>query len=119
MLIRTRGDDPGTAGQQGKFETNLANNLPAVILSHGRNGFGATSTFGVARPTATGGTDEEENSGGTLLENEFFSRGYSAENAGCADNNNEGAPLCAFDDIVMWISPALLNNRMVSAGRLP
>ena len=118
LVVRTRGDDPGTAGQQGKFESNLAINLPAVILSHGRNGFGATSTFGVTRPIAPGGTDEDENTGG-VFPNRFFSRSYSGESAGCADDNNEGVSLCAFDDIVMWISPSLLNNRMVRAGRLP
>ena len=113
----TRGDDPGSIGTiEGKFSAPLADNLPAIVISHGRNGFGAISTSGVTRPPAPGGTDEAKNTDG---DNTFYSRGYSGDNSSCADNNDESTPLCAFDDIVMWLSPAVLNNRMVTSGRLP
>ena len=52
-------------------------------------------------------------------DNVFVSRVYTGESNGCADDPDESAALCAFDDIVKWVSPALLNNRMVVAGRLP
>ena len=116
LSVGTRGDNPGTAGVQGKFSSTLANDLPAIVLSHGRNGFGATSTGGAARPAPAGSTDEAENTNGDTL---FVSRGYSGDSSTCADSNAEGSALCAFDDIVMWISPSLLNNRMVTSGRLP
>ncbi|MDA0823694.1 MAG: prepilin-type N-terminal cleavage/methylation domain-containing protein [Proteobacteria bacterium] len=116
LLVQTRGDNPGAGGIQGKFLSTLANNLPAILLSHGRNGFGATSTDGAARPLPASGTDEAENADGDTT---FISRRYSGDNATCADNLAEASALCAFDDIVMWISPSLLNNRMVVAGRLP
>jgi prepilin-type N-terminal cleavage/methylation domain-containing protein len=116
VTVQTRGDDPGTAGMQGKFLSTLANNLPAIVLSHGRNGLGATSTGGAARPTPATSTDEAENTNGDTT---FVSRGYSGDSSTCADSNAEDSALCAFDDIVMWISPSLLNNRMVTAGRLP
>jgi len=117
ISVLTRGDDPSTAGTvEGKFVRNAGLNLPAVIVSHGRNGFGATSTSGVARPTAAGGTDEANN---TDSNDTFYSRGYAGDNAVCADDTDETAALCEFDDIVMWISPAILNNRMVTSGRLP
>ena len=117
IQVFPRGDDPSTAGTiEGKFPTIAARNLPAVILSHGRNGFGATSVSGIARPTAPGGTDEARN---TDSNDTFYSRGYTGDNAACTDDPDETTPLCAFDDIVMWLSPAILNNRMVTSGRLP
>lgn len=70
--------------------TVVANNLPAVILSWGKNG--ATA------PTA--GTDEAENRDN---DTEFVSREITAD----------------FDDLVVWISPHILANRMVQATRLP
>lgn len=115
--IFTRGDDPSTGGtKEGKTPLGAATDVPAILISHGRNGFGATSINGDVRPTAPGGTDEAENGGG--IATTFFSRGYTSENSPC-DETDESTPLCAFDDIVMWLSPALLNNRMVTAGRLP
>lgn len=117
ILVQTRGDNPSTPGMQGKFLTALANNVPVILLSHGRNGFGATSIGGIARPTAITGTDEEQNTNGG---NTFLSRGYSSGGAGCDESDETaGVPLCAFDDIVMWLSPTILNNRMVTSGRLP
>lgn len=118
IRIRTRGDDPTTAGViEGKDDSvDAARNVPAVILSHGRNGFGATSVTGIARPTAPGGTDEARN---TDTNATFYARGYAGDNTACADDEDESTPLCAFDDIVMWLSPAILNNRMVTSGRLP
>jgi hypothetical protein len=106
----------GATGGAGKDISTLASNLPAVVISHGRNGFGAISITGAARPPATSGTDEFANTDGDSV---FFSRGYTRGSAACDDASNESVPLCAFDDIVMWISPAILNNRMVTSGRLP
>jgi hypothetical protein len=68
--------------------------VPAVIYSTGKNG-------------ASGGTsaDEAEN-----------------PNPNSADNNrvfvsHDFTP--TFDDMVIWISPNILFNRMVAAGKLP
>ena len=108
MDSRTRGDDPGTPGMQGKFRYNAANGVPAVIVSHGRNGNLA--------PAA--GTDEFENTNAAGAPM-FIARGYSEPATGCADDNNEATPLCAFDDLVVYVSPAILKNRMVMSGRLP
>lgn len=70
--------------------TIVANALPAVILSWGKNG--AT--------TPTAGTDEAENRDN---DTEFVSREITAD----------------FDDLVVWISTPILVNRMVQASRLP
>lgn len=77
---------------------NVATDLPAIFVSHGTNGFGAYSTVG--SQLAGGSPDELENS----------------------DNNptfvmHDASP--TFDDQLGWISPGILFNRMVSAGKLP
>jgi hypothetical protein len=76
----------------------MAANVPAVVVSHGKNGFGAFTTAGAQLGGAAG--DELENANG--------------------DGNFVGKEMGnGFDDLVAWISPNLLLNRMVSAGRLP
>ncbi|MEM7465342.1 MAG: type II secretion system protein [Pseudomonadota bacterium] len=116
--VQTRGDDPGTTpGIEGKATPNLATELPAVLISHGRNGFGATAITGIARPAPPAvNLDEIENTNGDQT---FMSRIFVDENAGCADDFDELVTLCEYDDIVKWLSPALLNNRMVISGQLP
>ena len=116
LTIRTRGDNPATNGaQEGKFAFDAATGIPAVLISHGRNGLGATSINGVTRedPTAA---DEAENTNGDTV---YLSRGYTKGDASCGDDADEGTPLCEFDDIVLWIAPTVLNDKLVSSGRLP
>ena len=64
-------------------------NIPVLIMSKGKNG-------GVASVSA----DEIEN---TNLNSTFVSHEFSP----------------TFDDVVVWISPNILFNRMVAAGKLP
>lgn len=73
-------------------------NTPAVVVSHGINGLGAYLTTGIPLPGASG--DESENSDDNLT---FVSHEFSTE----------------YDDLLIWISPSILINRMVSAGKLP
>lgn len=117
LTVRSRGDDPASAGaQESKHElTTYATGLPAVIVSHGRNGAGAQTTGGITLPAPTG-ADELENVDDDAT---FMSRGYARGTAGCADDEDEGTALCEFDDLVVWLAPSILNARMVSAGRLP
>lgn len=116
LTVRSRGDNPATNGtQEGKFAFVVASEVPAILISHGRNGFGATSVGGVLRadPTAT---DEIENTDG---DTGYLTRGYTPGDAACSDDGDEDAPLCEFDDLVLWVVPAVLNDRLVSGGRLP
>jgi prepilin-type N-terminal cleavage/methylation domain-containing protein len=116
LRVRTRGDNPATAGaQEGKFRFDAAVDLPAVLLSHGRNGFGATGIDGSVRGAPTG-ADEAENAD---ADTDFVARAYTRGDAGCADDTDEARPLCEFDDLVLWLAPAVLNDRLVSGGRLP
>ncbi len=82
--------------------TLQANNIPAIIYSVGKNG-------GVQPPI---GNDELENT--ALSTHAKFDRTFvSHEFAPSTAPNGE------FDDIVIWISPNILFNRMVAAGKLP
>lgn len=85
--------------------TIVADTLPAVILSYGKNGFGAINTAGNTNPAPTS-ADELAN---TDLTTSFVSRPQSPP----------GSPAGEFDDIVTWLSPNILFNRMISAQKLP
>lgn len=93
--------------------TSIAQNIPAVVVSHGRNGYGAINannaagnmtTIPCAPPACSG--DEAENMN---ADNNYVSRTLTAVNTGAGE----------FDDLVVWLSPNILFNRMVAAGRLP
>lgn len=119
ITILTRGDDTSTgAVLESKFQFNAATNIPAVVVSHGKNSLGATTVNGAVLTATTAGTDEVENDDANTDAN-FYSRLFSEGAAGCTDDTNEANPLCEFDDIVMWISPNVLINRMVKAEVLP
>ncbi len=81
--------------------TSIAINVPAVVISHGKNGGGAYTQQGT-QVTNSSDADEQENSDGS------------------ADNNYVShTPTPNFDDLVIWLSPNTLSNRMVAAGKLP
>jgi prepilin-type N-terminal cleavage/methylation domain-containing protein len=119
IRLRTRGDDPSTTGTTESkylFDAVTTGAVVAVLVSHGRNGYGATSVDGIKRgEVPADNADEDENADGDEL---FISRTYSRGESDCADDG-EGSPLCEFDDIVVTLSRPVLNSRMVSAGQLP
>ena len=78
--------------------TNLATNVPAVVVSHGTDAYGAYTTSGSQISGASG--DESENAN---ADSNFVSKDFTP----------------SFDDLVVWISPSVLMNRMVAAGKLP
>jgi prepilin-type N-terminal cleavage/methylation domain-containing protein len=105
-------------GRSGKSLMNHGANesIVAVIVSHGRNGYGAIAGDGTERADAPGShADEIENYDGDEV---FMDRGYSSDQSGC-DDDSSSAPLCEFDDILMPISRSILISRLVAAGRLP
>jgi prepilin-type N-terminal cleavage/methylation domain-containing protein len=81
----------------------IANNLPAVVVSHGKNGAGAFNVLGGTNPAPVG-SDEMSNQN---ADNNFVFH---------VPSNVTGNE---FDDIVIWISPYILFNRMIAAGKLP
>lgn len=72
--------------------TVLATTLPVVFVSLGKNGAGATTN-----------ADELEN---TDADTDFVQHTQTDGTAG-------------FDDMVVWLSPNILFNRMIAAGKLP
>lgn len=86
--------------------TNVSINIPAVVISHGKNGYGAFTSQGTQ--LALGGdADEQDNqltAGGTATANTNFVSKTSTS---------------TFDDSVIWISSNVLFNRMIAAGKLP
>jgi prepilin-type N-terminal cleavage/methylation domain-containing protein len=90
--------------------TNVASDIPAVVVSHGSNGCGAYMPTGNTIPIAAGAGigGDCSNAGNDQVEN--------------ADNNNtlvNHESATNFDDLLVWISPSVLINRMVTASRLP
>jgi prepilin-type N-terminal cleavage/methylation domain-containing protein len=81
--------------------TVIANSLPAVVVSHGKNGAGAFNVSGGTNP-APSGADEVANQNG---DDKFVLHPPS------------NVPGSEFDDLVAWVSPYILFNRMISAGR--
>ncbi|MEO1766250.1 type II secretion system protein [Thiobacter aerophilum] len=89
--------------------------VPVVLLSYGPNGYGATNDDGsTAAPVPAQNLDEANNA--QPAPNAYITRPPKKAQVGCNDN---GSPACEFDDIVGWLSPYVLFNRMVAAGRLP
>jgi len=84
----------------------------AVILSHGKNGFGAWNALTNTQRPLPVSADEVDN----LTSPTFTSRVPTAFATPCG---GAGQPLCEFDDIVIWIGKYTLYNRMVAAGKLP
>lgn len=95
--------------------TNLA--LPAVFISHGKNGYGGYGSQGsVLSVVPAVNADELTNAtDGTTV---FISRERTDASSGCSDSAG-AAPLCEFDDLVAWIPLTTLMNRMVVSGKLP
>jgi len=85
----------GTSGTSCNGNSLTSNGVPAIIFSTGKNG-------------ASGGAGIDE--AANLDANQTF---VSHTPAPSSAANGE------FDDIVTWISPNVLTNRMVAAGQLP
>lgn len=91
----------------------IASNVSAVIISHGRNGLGAINATGHANPLPLAASpDELANTDGNP---NFVS--HPPTPAGAVSQT--GAAVGYFDDQLTWISPNILFNRMVQAGKLP
>lgn len=86
-----------------------ANDIPVAVISHGKNGYGATSDDGVLIMDTSANNDDEKtnNTGGgaVLLAREFA--------------NDKTTTFGEYDDIVVWLSPNLYLSKMVTVGRLP
>ena len=112
IMISGRVTDPTI---NDKVERKLGVASAAIVLSHGPNGFGSTDLNGVAMAAVVAGTDEAENADGDAL---YQSRSITPAQAACSETNVT-QPFCEFDDRMIWLSPNVLFNRLVTAGVLP
>jgi prepilin-type N-terminal cleavage/methylation domain-containing protein len=93
-------DNAGTANVKliATSGSNIASDLAAVVVSHGSRGLGGYTASGTVLAGAVG--DEAENADTDLT---FVAHTQSTD----------------FDDLLMWITPALLKSRLVAVGKLP
>ncbi len=115
----TEGDmTVNTRDTTSKLTSVIANKVPAVIISHGRNGYGASQPTAVYMPDppATNADEATNKTAGTI---DFISRDRTDDSTGCSDTLATGTPLCEFDDIVAWVPLTTLIARTAAAGKLP
>lgn len=93
----------------GAAPVQVSDNAVALIMSHGKNGFGTISMqgIGIANPPAAN-VDELENLDDDLI---FVARAET--------DDGVAAAIGAFDDLIIWISEYELKAKMVEAGKLP
>jgi prepilin-type N-terminal cleavage/methylation domain-containing protein len=91
--------------------------VPAVVISHGKNGYGAYTSdgkqFGVLPPNTT---DEYFNTPAAASTTTYM-REQTPPTTPCSDT--AAGNFCEFDDLVVYVPGSLLATRMVSAGKLP
>jgi prepilin-type N-terminal cleavage/methylation domain-containing protein len=85
----------------------LAVRVPAVVISHGKNGNGAYTALGTQLPA---GADADE------VGNQLINGGLDTA-ASLKFVSKKKTP--SFDDEVAWIPSGVLFSRMIRAGRLP
>jgi len=95
------------------------NNIPAVIVSHGSNGiFGTLDNGNIIASNGSNSfinvADQLTNVSGVVSAGALGRNFVSGELRGRTASNDEN-----FDDLLVWISPNILINRMVSTGKLP
>lgn len=95
----------------------LSNGAVAIVISLGKNGYGGYNSDGQRAVLPNANIDEFFNA---YMSNAtyFFSRTQVGPRTPCQDLAGSTA-LCEFDDLVVWLSPNVLFNRMVAAGKLP
>ena len=98
--------DCGTAAE------TIANKVPAVVLSLGKDGAATTPTFTIQGPTTSTSAIQKEN-----IDNFRINSGTTDTvfiKSTISDVSGE-----EFDDIVKWVAPNLLYSKMIEAGQLP
>jgi len=94
--------------RNGATVTPLATNVVAVVVSHGRNGFGAYSLGGTRNTLPAAGTDELDNTNGTA-DTVYFRRELTTSDAATGG---------AFDDQVLFLTAADLLDPLFRDGTL-
>jgi prepilin-type N-terminal cleavage/methylation domain-containing protein len=100
LLVCSEASTSGSSCSVANTALTASPGVPVVIYSTGKNGGNSIT-----------GSDETENPNPSSVDNDrvFVSHNFTNSTA----TNGE------FDDLVIWISPNVLVNRMVAAGKLP
>ena len=96
FLLSETGNITVTSG--GGAPVNISLNVAAIVVSHGKNGFGAYQTGG----------DQVAGAAGDELENVNVNQTFISK-----------VPEPTYDDLLAWVSSNTLKSRMVAANRLP
>lgn len=100
-----------------KAKRSLSLQVPVVIVSFGKNGFGSTNSQNILQPNPPA-TNVDENQNLNPAAVIFMGRNNTEQQNGCSDSV-VGQPFCEFDDIVTWVPSSILFSRLLAAGRLP
>ena len=99
--------------------TVISSGIPAVLVSHGKNGYGTynAETNTVIQVPATLSANELENMDGR-------DNPRPGNNSADASDTTDvdfvsTTPSDSYDDVVVWMSPNVLFSRMLAAGKLP
>ncbi len=105
--IQSRDDTGALIYLAGQAACTAANQcMPAVIFSHGKNNWGTGDSGGAIADGSTTNVDEDANNAAST---NFISRTFTESTTVTGGE---------FDDLVTWLSPNILFNRMVAAGQL-
>lgn len=106
--VETRDGSGALIYQAGQLLCSVASQcMPAVVFSHGKNNHGTGESGNVMSDNSATNSDEDTNNSASV---NFIGRTPSI---------NATSPGGEFDDQVTWLSPNILFNRMVAAGKLP
>lgn len=128
FTLLTDGDINVATKYSDKNASWLVTKSPALVMSFGPNGYGAIHEDNSAQAVSPAqNTDEANNLNPSnsgyltpLSGTGYISRTPSAfQSAIACSDIKPGVPFCEFDDMVTWLSPNILFNRMIAAGRLP
>jgi type II secretory pathway pseudopilin PulG len=89
----------------------IADKVPAIVMSYGKNGYGAINGATGTQNSIPGTISANENEN-VNNDNVFISRSITF-----VGDTTSGVQ--EFDDIATWLSPYILLNRMIAAGKLP
>lgn len=96
----------------------VADNVPAIVISHGADALEPSQT---SQQIENYGRNPVNPATGANVLSSYIAGNYSANVFIYSDYRRDTSinPPTQFDDMVIWISPNLLMNRMIVSGRLP
>jgi len=96
----------------------VAENVPAIVISHGNDGYESSQTSQQVENYDRNPVNPVTSSN---ILTSYTAANFTTDVFIYADFARDTSlnPPTQFDDLVMWISPAVLMNRMVISGKLP